>query len=95
MSHFRIVLSCSGVPASAGPKAAQDIAKEFGQYHPWHRDVQCIWDGSKLVLSATNDYDDDGSALSDEFSDSISACIAEPFGGDLKIERVEKLPDTA
>lgn len=95
MPWFRITLSCSGVPAAAGSEAALDITKEFEEHHPWHKNVQCVWDGSRLVLTATNDYDSDGAALSDEFSDSLSAYIAEPFDGDLKVERVEELPDSA
>lgn len=91
MSLFRIVLSCSGVPTAAGPQAAKDITTEFEEHHPWHKDVQCKWDGSRLVLTATNDYDSEGQALSDEFSDSISAYIAEPFDGNLQVESIEKL----
>jgi hypothetical protein len=76
---YRIVISCSGVPATAGAEAAVDITREFAE----HR--------SRLVLRADNDYDPEGRALMDEFSDCISAYIAEGFDGGLTIESVTKL----
>jgi len=78
----KIVLACTGVPASAGPAAALDITKEFAQ-SLWHTKVTCVWDGTRLILEAENDFAADGSALSDEFSDAISSCIKEPLDGDI------------
>ena len=36
----------------------------------------CTWDGERLILQADNDYDPEGLALLDEFSDNISAFIS-------------------
>ena len=87
---YRIILVCEGVPPQSGASAARDIAEEF-THRPWHKDVSCVWDGSTLVLQAENDFDSNGLALLDEFSDAISACIADGFEGDLKILSVRKL----
>jgi hypothetical protein len=70
------VLACDGVPASAGPQGAIDIAEEF-THRPWHQNVTCSWDGQSLILKAENDYDDKGLALLDEFSDAVTACISD------------------
>jgi hypothetical protein len=70
---FRILLECTGVPKDEGPQAAADITKEFAEHRPWHRNVRCTWDGTKLTLSAENDFDPQGLALTDEFSDCIAA----------------------
>jgi hypothetical protein len=37
------------------------------------------------MLSVENDFDRDGRATMDEFSDEISACIRGGFDGDLRI----------
>ena len=58
------------VPKAAGPRAAIDITEEFA-HRPWHQNVRCPWDGEILRLEADNDYDENGLALSDEFSDAI------------------------
>jgi len=44
-----------------------------------------VWDGSQLILQADNDFDSNGLALIDEFSDAISACIKDGFDGDIEI----------
>ena len=88
--RYRIELICDGVPASAGSDAAIDIKEEFG-LRPWHENVQCEWNGVALLLTAENDYDSDGRALMDEFSDAISACIAEGFDGDIRVASVKEL----
>jgi hypothetical protein len=84
----RILLSCSGVPAAAGPQAAKDITAEFAEHRPWYKRVQCTWDGSRLLLQADNENDTDGIALIDEFSDCLSAYITELFDGDIRVESV-------
>jgi hypothetical protein len=81
---YRIVLGCKGVPANAGAVAARDVSEEF-KHRPWHENVTCVWDGSQLILQANNDFDSDGLALVDEFSDAISACIKDAFDGDIEI----------
>jgi len=88
---FRIVLACSGVPVAAGPKAAADITAEFQQHRPWHSNVECAWDGTRLLLRVENDFDENGLASIDEFSDSIAAYIAEPFDGDINVESIVRV----
>jgi len=80
---YRIVLICEGVPSAAGAEAATDITAEFEQHRPWHTNVQCSWDGVRLTLQADNDYDPEGLALQDEFSDCICAYIAGGFDGNI------------
>jgi hypothetical protein len=87
---YRITLSCKGVPPHEGAKAAVDIAQEF-KSRPWHQNVVCKWEHSALLLQAENDFDETGSALMDEFSDLISACVKESFDGDIQTISVEKL----
>ena len=86
---YRIVLACYGVPATAGEVAAIDITREFAEHRSWHRNVQCSWDGTRLILRAENDVDSTGLALFDEFSDCISAYITELFDGEIKVESVK------
>ena len=89
---YRIVLACYGVPESAGAEAATDITAEFSDHRPWHSNVSCTWDGSRLLLQADNDIDSDGLALMDEFSDCISAYIKELFDGEIKLESITQAP---
>ena len=71
---YRIQLSCKGISESAAKAGVTDIAQEFAE-RPWHQNVHCHWDGSRVVLQADNDYDSTGQALLDEFSDAVCACI--------------------
>jgi hypothetical protein len=80
-------MSCHGVPVKSGSSAALEITKEFA-YRPWHKNATCAWESGRLVLIAENDFDSDGRALMDEFSDAISACIEQDFDGEIKIESV-------
>jgi hypothetical protein len=80
---YRIVLACKGVPAAAGAAGAHDITEDF-THRPWHENVTCVSDGSQLILQADNDFDSNGLALVDEFSDAISACIKDGFDGDIE-----------
>jgi len=81
---FRIVIECSGLPSEAGAQGADDITRRFAM-RPWHANALCNWDGARLILTAENDFDPQGLALMDEFSDEISACISEAFDGDLRL----------
>lgn len=81
----RIVLECSGAPTAEGDEAATDIEREFREHRPYHRDVRYTFEDGKLVLQADNDFDPDGLTLMDEFSDCISAYIATPFDGDIRL----------
>jgi len=91
---YRIVLACKGVHANVGAVAARDITEEF-THRPWHQNVRCEWDGSRLMLLAENDFDSDGLALLDEFSDAISASIADGFNGGIEVVSVSHLPTDA
>ena len=88
---FRIILSCNGVPPSVASEAALDIATEFTEHRPWHRNVSCRWTGSHLILQAENDFDSEGLALMDEFSDCLSVHIVELFDGTIKLESLTVL----
>jgi hypothetical protein len=88
---YRIVLACKGVPAAVGAVAACDITEEF-IHRPWHQNVRCEWDGFRLILQAENDYDSNGLALLDEFSDALSASIADGFDGGIDVVSVSQLP---
>ena len=90
---YRIVLACSGVPAAEGPTAAADVTKDFAQHRQWHRNVECKWDGGRLFLIAENDFDSNGMALMDEFSDCLAAYIFGEFDGDITVESVTQLED--
>ena len=87
---YRIVLACKGVPSGAGTAGARDIAEEF-THRPRHENVSCVWDGRQLILQADNDFDSNGLALLDEFSDAISACIKEGFDRDIEVLSVTAL----
>ena len=84
---YRIVLVCTGVPVQEGFEGARCITEEF-KHRPWHRNVTCEWDGSRLSLQADNDFDPKGLALMDEFSDSISACIKDVGDGNIMVKSV-------
>jgi hypothetical protein len=87
---YRIILACKGVPVGAGAEAARDITQEF-THRPWHQNVQCKWDGSRLILQAENDFDSNGLALRDEFSDAIAASIEDGFDGGIDVVSVSPL----
>jgi hypothetical protein len=87
---YRITLASNCVKADCGEAAARDITEEFA-HRPWHQNVHCEWDGSRLVLHAENDYDSDGLALMDEFSDAITAYIEEPLDGDIEVLPIASL----
>jgi hypothetical protein len=87
--RYRIILACEGVPVSDGQQAAIDITDEF-THRPWRENVVCTWDGHSLFLEAENDFDTDGLALTDEFSDSISATIKAGFEGDIRVVTITK-----
>jgi hypothetical protein len=92
MAWHRVVLKCDGVPSASGAEAAKCITSNFVK-RSWHRNVSCNWDGSHLILSVENDFDRDGRAVMDEFSDEISACIRGGFDGDLHVISVTEIDD--
>lgn len=71
-----------------------DVAEEF-THRQWHQNVRCTWTGDILLLVADNDFDSDGEALADEFSDAVAACTTATFGYRIRIDGVVKLPDGA
>ena len=79
------------MPADVGAVAARDIAEEF-THRPWPRNVQCEWDGFRLILRAENDFDSNGLALLDEFSDAISSSITDRFDGGVDVVSLNHLP---
>lgn len=83
-----IVLSCDGIPRESGPQAALDITAEFIEHRTWWSNVQCTWDGERLLLRAESDSDRDGRALMDEFSDCLCAYVETLDDGELRIESV-------
>ena len=85
---YKITLACYGVPPAVGPEAATDIANEFAENRQWHVNVTCQWDGERLILQAENDFDSNGLALLDEFSDCIAAYISGSFDGEIEVETV-------
>lgn len=89
---FSIVVACEGVPPEAAPQAALEIVEEF-KHRPWHQNVACVWDGRALVLNAVNDYDTNGLALLDEFSDALAACITELFDGKMYVVSATEVPE--
>jgi hypothetical protein len=73
---FKITMRARGISPKAGPAAAKEIEDEFREHRPWHEDVTCSFSDGTLVLVAFNDFDPDGLALSDEFSDCLAAYLA-------------------
>jgi len=85
MPHYHATLTCSGLTDAEAASAPANIIEEF-RHRPWHQNVTCRWDGQLLWLEAENDYDPDGRALLDEFSDAVVACVS--ASGTIRIEIV-------
>jgi hypothetical protein len=92
MAWYRIVLQCDGVPTNAGAEVARDILVAFSRRH-WHRRAVCDWDGKLLALTVENDFDHDGLATRDEFSDEVAACVSGGFDGDIRIVSATEIAD--
>ncbi len=88
---FRVKLTCRGIPSAVGTEAASDITREFAEHRNWWFNVRCCWDGELLVLEADSDFDSDGSALADEFSDCVVAYVAGEFDVSLSVERPKSM----
>jgi hypothetical protein len=73
---FKITTIAGGISEAAGQQAARDIQQEFREHRDWHQRVTCTFTAGTLTLVAVNDYDEDGTALLDEFSDCLSACVS-------------------
>lgn len=94
MSRYRTTLTCGGMTEAEGSAAPADILEEFRE-RPWHENVTCHWDAARLVLSAENDFDDDGKALLDEFWDVVIACVKTDHTIRFEIISVEQLAGEA
>ena len=75
---YRVTVVCGGLTEAEGSSAVAGILEEF-THRPWHSKVACEWRDGILLLSASNDYDQTGQALLDEFGDAIIACVS-PVG---------------
>ncbi len=91
---FKITMRAGGVSPDLGPTIAHDIESEFREHRTWHKQVSCSFSNGTLTLVAVNDFDADGLALSDEFSDCIAAYMMldgiSDIGG-LEVVAVEKI----
>lgn len=85
---YRVVLECRGIPQDEGGAAALDIAKEFAEHRPYHLKVTCTFLDGTLTLTAENDFDREGLALMDEFSDCLSAYTSMTFDCDISVKSV-------
>ena len=83
---YRVVLECTGVPDTEGIAAAEDITREFAEHRPHHKNVICSFLDHKLILVVENDFDPEGLALMDEFSDCLSAYTSMNFNGDIVVK---------
>ncbi len=90
---YRVRLICVGVPPAAGAEAASDITEEFAEHRRWFSNVSCRWDGEGLVLEADSDFDSDGRALSDEFSDCVTAYVAGDFNSTISLDSVATIEE--
>lgn len=89
---FRVTVACDGISQDAWPEAVVDVREEFSS-RTRHQVMDVRWDGSTLLLVATNDYDDAGEALADEFSDTVAAYAPGASGYRVRIISVER-PET-
>ena len=71
---YEVIVQCMGAPAEAAQSGVIDLLDEF-THRPWHTHVRCHAGGGVIVLTAVNDYDSQGLALLDEFSDAVVACV--------------------
>jgi hypothetical protein len=91
MVHYRIKLRCDGIPVDESEAGARCITSDFRMNRTWHQNAVCTWDGRSLHLTVENDFDKNGLATLDEFSDELSACLEDGGYGDLVIVSVEPI----
>ena len=87
---FKSRVSCRGLLPEEALTAPKDVLEEFS-HRPWHANVRCEWDGACLWLEAENDYDANGSALLDEFSDAVVACTKASGTISFAVESVQEV----
>jgi hypothetical protein len=71
---FKITVSCRGISEQSALAGLTDITDEFAN-RPWHQNISCRWENDCIILEAQNDFDAEGKALLDEFSDAVCACM--------------------
>jgi len=86
---FRITVLCDGIAQEEWPEAISDVREEF-RSRQWHHIVDVWWSGQRLLLTIENDYDANGQALADEFSDTVAACAPGTPGYSVRIVSVAK-----
>jgi hypothetical protein len=92
---FRVTVKCEHIASAAWPDALEDVRTEFLD-RPWHHIVDVRWSGEDtLLLIADNDYDSDGEALADEFSDTVAAYAPGTPGYRVDVVSVEVVGGTA
>ena len=91
---FRVTVKCERIAEHAWPGALEDVRTEFLS-RPWHSIVDVKWSGDVLLLIADNDYDSDGEALADEFSDTVAAYAPGTPGYRVDVVSVEVVGATA
>ena len=91
---FRVTVKCERIAHDAWSDALEDVRTEFRD-RPWHRIVDVKWSGDTLLLIAENDYDSDGEALADEFSDTVAAYAPGTPGYRVDVVSVEVIDATA
>ncbi|WP_416758164.1 hypothetical protein ACNI65_17010 [Roseateles sp. So40a] len=67
-----ITVACRGLLEAEGSVLPESMLLEFS-HRPWNSSIKCEWDAGVLRLTATNDHDEDGQALLDEFGDAVIA----------------------
>jgi hypothetical protein len=88
--RYEVTLRCCGPNLENAATVVRDILDGFKE-RPWHENVRLEWTGECLVLRVENDFDDDGNALQDEFSDELSGATAADWQGNLQIVAVRIL----
>ena len=89
---YRITVICERIPSASWPDALEDVRNEF-KCRPWHCVQDVHWSQDTLFLVAVNDYDEDGEALADEFSDIVAANAPGALGYRVSVISVELLDD--
>lgn len=87
---FKARVSCRGLLHEEAVSAPKDILEEFS-HRPWHANVRCEWDGASLWLEAENDYDANGLALLDEFSDTVVVYVQASGTISFAVESVQEV----
>jgi hypothetical protein len=78
---YRVILRIERVPSDIGPQMAADITHGF-KGRTWHEKAICSYEDGGLTLTSENDFDFNGLATQDEFSDEFSANLARSYDND-------------